>query len=632
MGFLFSESTSYDSGNSNETSEEKEKESATIVVFTAGIFIAILVSIFVSYNRYFKSWCHESLATLIIGLIVGLVSLPFPNSSELLELFTPNTFSKVFYEILFPPVIFNAGFTLKQRNFMKNLGSIATYAVLGTIVSCIVLSLTIFGVNKAAHFADLDFIECVMFGALLSATDAVSTIAVLLELNVIPLLYSLVFGESVLNDAVAIALCSALEPYVGHDPQPATFGYVVRDFVVIVVGSVGTGAAVGFLSAFIAAREKNMNLGTTYQMMQILVLAYFSYVLAEYFRISGVISLFVCALTQSHYCWHSVSEPSRRALFQVSGGLDFLAELLVFLSFGILLFAPENMDSKNWKPVFIILSLVVMFIARAINVFGLSFLLNLGRKDKIPFKIQFLLWWCGMRGIVTLLLVLNFHTPNRSMLINTTFVIVFFTNIVIGIITRPIVVRLNVKSTESAANLQDPGHSLPPEYITRAQLNQRSAVARAWFIVDNKFLKKVFGGRARIILDDDDVFVKGGDPSANPEGAEEGDVPSISGSSEADDQETEVATTTTTSSKFSELDIGEESDVVRVSESSRFGHRNQGKTVTTSSERALAMVEDQVLKEDENSVPPAPVRHYGSTHSRFGGGGASPGESNGAVL
>jgi len=72
--------------------------------------------------------------------------------------------------------------------------------------------------------------------------------------------------------------------------------------------------------------------------------------------------------------------------------------------------------------------------------------------------------------------------------------------------------------------------------------------------------------------------------------------------------------------------------VVKVSEHSRLDRRNQGKTVTTSSERALAMVEEQVLKEDENAVPPAPVRHYGSTHSRFGGKSASPSEANGAVL
>jgi len=310
----------------------------------------------------------------------------------------------------------------------------------------------------------------------------------------------------------------------------------------------------------------------------------------------------------------------------VSGSLDFLAELLVFLSFGILLFAPTNLEKENWKGWFILITVIVMFIARAINVFGLSFLLNLGRKDKIPFKIQFLLWWCGMRGIVTLLLVLNFHTPNRAMLINTTFVIVFFTNIFIGVITRPIVVRLNVKSTESAANLQDPGHTLPPEYITRAQLNERSAVARWWFIVDNKYLKKAFGGRARIILDDDDVFVRGGE--ANPKGAEDDD----SSSSPKDGEESGDSTSSTASAKFSELDVADTgADVVKIGEQigeqtlldRRVGQQQQ-KSVSTSSERALAMVEEQVLKEDENSVPPASVRHYGT---RYGGG-----DSPGAVL
>jgi len=632
MSLLLNESSSDASFSDESSSSEWDKESLEIVVFTFGLFLAVMVSIFVSYSRFFRSWCHESLAVLFIGLIVGGFALAFPPLSSLLELFTPNTFSKVFYEILFPPVIFNAGFTLKQRHFMRNIGSISTYAVLGTIISCIILSMSLYGINQAAHFADLDFIECIMFGALLSATDAVSTIAVLLELNVIPLLYSLVFGESVLNDAVAIALCSALEPYVGRDPEAATIGGVVKDFLIIVIGSVGIGIAVGLFSAFIAAREKNMNLSTTYQMMQILVLAYFSYVLAEFCKISGVISLFVCALTQSHYCWHSVSEPSRRALFQVSGALDYLSELMVFLSFGILLLSHENLVPENWNPWFILITLVLLFFARAVNVFGLSFLLNLGRKEKIPFKIQFLLWWCGMRGIVTLLLVLNFHTPNRYMLINTTFVIVFFTNIVIGIITRPIVVKLDVKSKEAAANQQDPGHQLPPEYITRAQLNERSRFARWWFLVDNKFLKKAFGGRARIVLDDDDVFVRGGDAAANPpEGAEEGkSSPEVSDESEENPHG---------SKKYSEFDIADTSvDMSKVGEQTGFGSKDR-KVVSTANERALAMpIEQEVLKEDEASVPMANVRHYGTNHTHYGAKSTSPGapetssSGNGAVL
>jgi len=288
---------------------------------------------------------------------------------------------------------------------------------------------------------------------------------------------------------------------------------------------------------------------------------------------------------------------------------------MVFFSFGILLFSRENLVGDNWKGWFILFTMIFLFIARAVNVFGLSFLLNLGRKEKIPFKIQFLLWWCGMRGIVTLLLVLNFHTPNRYMLINTTFVVVFFTNIVIGIVTRPIVVKLNVKSPEAAANQQDPGHQLPPEYITRAQLNERSKFARWWFNVDNKFLKKAFGGRARIVLEDDDVIVRGnnGEPGVHPEGAEQEENKSM------DEEDAK---------KYSELDVADTTvDMSKMGESTRFGNKDPHRPISTANERALAMVEEGVLKSDESSVPPANGRHYGTTHSRYGGS-SSPGNAS----
>lgn len=107
---------------------------------------------------------------------------------------------------------------------------------------------------------------------------------------------------------------------------------------------------------------------------------------------------------------------------------------MVFVSFGILLFLPENLSAANWNLWFIVITLIMCFVSRACNTFFLSFFLNLGRKQKIPFKCQVIMWYCGMRGIITLLLVLNFRTPNRSVLINTTFAIIFFTNFAIGFV------------------------------------------------------------------------------------------------------------------------------------------------------------------------------------------------------
>jgi len=516
--------------SSSEDDDEKEFYEQTLV-FSVGLLVALLICIFIRSSKRLH-WLHESLALLLFGVLVGAIQLVIPDS-PLFAMFAPGTFIRVFYAILFPPVIFNAGFTLKQKDFVKNIGSIFTYAFLGTIISTIVLSLSIYGLNKWLDLVNLDFIESLMFGALLSPIDTVATISVLTEMNVIPLLYSLVFGESVLNDAVAIALCTALSPYVGKIPEWSTLGKIVKDFTIIVFGSVGVGAGCGFLAAFLAAQEKRFDLSVTFQSMQILILAYLSYVISEYLEISGVISLFVCAMVMSHYCWYSISENSRRSLFQLASGLDFLSELMVFVSFGILLFIPSNFKVGYWSPWFIVITLVMCFVARACNTFVLSFFLNIGRKVKIPFKCQVIMWYCGMRGIITLLLVLNFQTPNRYLLINTTFAIIFFTNFVIGLTMKPIVKAFHVGATEDKANIQDPGQQLPPEYITRAQLNTRSRFARWWFLFDNGVLKKAFGGRVRILVEDEsDIARLEAEKSKKGKEEEEEEVPAAEGETE----------------------------------------------------------------------------------------------------
>ncbi|XP_018409922.1 PREDICTED: sodium/hydrogen exchanger 9-like [Nanorana parkeri] len=119
---------------------------------------------------------------------------------------------EVFFNVLLPPIIFHAGYSLKKRHFFRNLGTIITYAFLGTAISCIMIGLIMYGfVMAMMHLGqiqtgDFHFTDCLFFGSLMSATDPVTVLAIFHELNVDTDLYTLLFGESVLNDAVAIVL------------------------------------------------------------------------------------------------------------------------------------------------------------------------------------------------------------------------------------------------------------------------------------------------------------------------------------------------------------------------------------------------------------------------------------------
>ena len=105
---------------------------------------------------------------------------------------------------------------MKKQFFFRNIGSILTFAFAGTILSTFAVAGIMFGVCSIfpVHInTPMTFIDNLRFGALISATDPVTILAIFSDLNVDVNLYALVFGESVLNDAVAIVITRTIELY-----------------------------------------------------------------------------------------------------------------------------------------------------------------------------------------------------------------------------------------------------------------------------------------------------------------------------------------------------------------------------------------------------------------------------------
>lgn len=109
--------------------------------------------------------------------------------------------STVFFVVLLPPIIFNSGYHLRRDLFFRYITPICLYACLGTAVCTFVVASLLYAVAPLFNFQPT-FLELAAFGALISATDPVSTLAVFQSKKVDPHLFYLVFGESVINDAV----------------------------------------------------------------------------------------------------------------------------------------------------------------------------------------------------------------------------------------------------------------------------------------------------------------------------------------------------------------------------------------------------------------------------------------------
>merc|ERR1712176_581710 len=161
---------------------------------------------------------------------------------------------------------------------------------------------------------------------------------------------------------------------------------------------------------------------------------------------SGVMSLFFAGIILSHYAWYNISEVSRKSIPHVVHTFALLSETFLYAYLGITAgasFQPEI--GWKWSPWLIVVTSILCLASRAAHIFPFSWLLNLRRKRPISYKMQTVMWFAGLRGAVAFALAMNVNTANRKTIITTTLAIVFFTTLISGGLTEPLLSRLGLR-------------------------------------------------------------------------------------------------------------------------------------------------------------------------------------------
>uniref|UniRef100_A0A4W4DNQ3 Sodium/hydrogen exchanger n=1 Tax=Electrophorus electricus TaxID=8005 RepID=A0A4W4DNQ3_ELEEL len=413
---------------------------------------------------------------------------------------------EVFFNILLPPIIFHAGYSLKKRHFFRNLGSIITYAFLGTAISCFVIGNLMYGVVKlmqaVGQLTDkFYYTDCLFFGAIISATDPVTVLAIFNELHADVDLYALLFGESVMNDAVAIVLSSSIVAYQPsgvntHTFDASAFFKSVGVFLGIFSGSFAMGAVTGVVTF------TKLHCFPLLETALFFLMSWSTFLLAEACGFTGVVSVLFCGITQAHYTYNNLSEESTKCTKQLFEVLHFLAENFIFSYMGLALFTFQN---HVFCPIFIIGAFIAIFIGRASNIYPLSFLLNLGRRHKIGRNFQHMMMFAGLRGAMAFALAIrDTATYARQMMFTTTLLIVFFTVWVFGGGTTPMLSWLHIRSGKTIAHGitkfsisfrvgVDPDQDLQPcgENFQTKTKQESAWLFRLWYTFDHNYLKPI---------------------------------------------------------------------------------------------------------------------------------------------
>jgi sodium/hydrogen exchanger 8 len=292
----------------------------------------------------------EAGVAMLLGAAVGAVASALGADDVLTDM----RFDFEFFMIwLLPPIIFEAGYNMNRRAFFHNLMPTSLLAFGGTLASAAVVAAAVYGAGAMGLCHDLGGLAALYFGTLISATDPVTVLALFARLGVSPDLFALVFGESVLNDAVALVLSRtllAVHRATGAGAKDAEEGdadgaaagggggagssvfttlalplalvLAIQIFALSVLIGVGYGAGCSLLFSRLRLGE---DAEAIYVEAAIVVAcAWAANYTAEALSLSGIVAILVCGVVMAKYCRSSMSEPARvltARAFKVSGGM-----------------------------------------------------------------------------------------------------------------------------------------------------------------------------------------------------------------------------------------------------------------------------------------------------------------------
>ena len=456
---------------------------ATIPLSIVIIILYVLSSFAInSYKRRYSHapWIHESSIAALLGVIVG-------GLLKLLDGAAVRFDSNLFFYLVLPPVIFSAGYTLKRRKFFRYFHLISLFGIFGTLANFVFISLAAYYFDKLIVYCGvfdddalvgISWGDSMLLAAVLSANDEVSAMS-LVRMRDYPRLGALIFGEGVINDVLSIVLFKSLLDFSDNKIQPinspdgadsinnnfGTIGNFIADASLQVGYSCIIGLASGLMNAKILRSLPSLRSHPVHQTALVLLFGYLSYFIAESVHVSGILTLFVAAITLAHYSWHNLSKTSQLATKISFQSLSDIAEAFAFCYVGLSLWA---YTSDNYSYIFSFYMLLVIVFSRLITIFALCKICTVLGAEIMPLNEQIAFAAGGLvRGCLCWAQVLQITGRGSELLVTSTLIIVMITTVSSGFLLPIIIPRL-VSHLNNAAAFSP----LPQQYYAAANITR----------------------------------------------------------------------------------------------------------------------------------------------------------------
>jgi monovalent cation:H+ antiporter, CPA1 family len=400
-------------------------------IFKLGLILIMLAAGITAIANKLKR--PYPIALVIVGTIIGLINIP---ALEPLKVFITEgeIFNFVIITLFLPALLGEAALKLPFSHLKENKGPILVLAFGATLLSFLIVGFStiwLLGFSIPSAF---------VFAALMSATDPVSVISIFKSVGVNKRLATVIEGESLFNDGLAVVLfkISAFYLLTYLDLGIVGVGYGLWEFIRVISLGLIIGGALGYGFSKLTSYFDDYPLEIIFS----IILFYGSFILAEEIHASGVIAVVVAALIFGNYGAKIGMSPTTKLninnFWEVTA---LLANSIVFLMVGLEI-TRINLTNK-WGYIF--LAILIVLIARSIAVYA-SLLLT----KNFPTSWKHVINWGGLKGSLSIALVLSLPRdfPGREEILIIAFSVVLFSLVVQGLSIAPLLSFLGVNKKE----------------------------------------------------------------------------------------------------------------------------------------------------------------------------------------
>lgn len=396
------------------------------------VFIQILILLSISIGVIALSKIIKmpySIALVLVGLFLGITNIPMLEASET-YITQSDVFQSIIISLFLPVLLGDATLKLPFSDLKKQKAPVLSLAFGGTLLSFVIIGF-------ASHYLlGLPIIIAFTFASLMSATDPISVISIFKSLGVPKKVITIIEGESLFNDGIAVVLfqISALYMVSYMEMGWLGIGSGILFFLKFSIGGILVGGILGYLFSQIIRFYDDFPLEIAFSIL----LFFGSFFIAEHFHVSGVIAVVISGLIFGSYGSKiGMSDNTKTNINSFWDTITLIANSLIFLMIGLEI---KHIDfTDKWG--IIVASILIVLVGRMVATY-----ISLSLVKGFPNNLKFLLNWGGLKGSLSIALSLSLpHSfEGREDILVLTFSVVLFSLIVQGLTIKPLVATLKI--------------------------------------------------------------------------------------------------------------------------------------------------------------------------------------------